>query len=188
MNSIGEVYNNLGDWQKALDCHHEALIIMRAENDHLGQAITTKSVGRIYHYLGQWENALDYYDQALPIMEEVNDLAGMAGVLSAIADIYYTLWEWEKALEYYHQALPIQEELNDYRRQRLVLLSIAKIYESQNQLKETATSLRQVVSLDKLLQHPDLKNDQASLTEIETKRAAQKRGRSLKKFLFGRKQ
>ena len=45
--------------------------------------------------------------------------------------------------------------------------NLAMLYRAQGLLAEAVAALRQVVALDKQVQHPDLESDQAMLRQVE---------------------
>jgi tetratricopeptide (TPR) repeat protein len=73
LNSIGLVYSDLGEKQKALDFYNQALPILRAVGDRGGEATTLNNIGRVYDALGEKQKALVFYNQALPISRAVGD-------------------------------------------------------------------------------------------------------------------
>jgi len=66
LNDIGQVYNSLGEGQKALDFYDQALPLERAVGDHSGEAATLNNIGMVYDLLWEKQKALDYYNKALP--------------------------------------------------------------------------------------------------------------------------
>ena len=103
--SIGSIYSDLGEQQKALDSCNQALPLMRAVGDRAGEAATLDNIGRVYSDLGEKQKALDYYNRALPLERAVGDREGEAETLSTIGAVYDALGEKQKALDYYNQAL-----------------------------------------------------------------------------------
>ncbi|HEU0080074.1 MAG TPA: TIR domain-containing protein, partial [Longimicrobiaceae bacterium] len=69
LNSIGIVYDNLGQRDKALQYFERALPIRQEVGDRSGEATTLNNIGSVYDNLGQRDKALQYYERALPIMQ-----------------------------------------------------------------------------------------------------------------------
>jgi tetratricopeptide (TPR) repeat protein len=65
---IGYAYNALGESHNALDYYQQALPIIQAVGDSVGEANILSNMGDVYDALGERRNALDYYQQALPII------------------------------------------------------------------------------------------------------------------------
>ncbi len=167
LNNIGAAYDNLGQQQKALDYYTRALTACEQVGDQYGLAAVLNNIGFIYHRLGQGQKALDYYTQALPIREEVGDWPGLATSFINVGTVYYHLGQPEKALDYYHRALPIIEKVGDRYGESVTRYNLAMIYRADGRLAEAVTELRQVVELDRLVQHPDLEAHLAMLAQVE---------------------
>src|ERR1039457_6630285 len=127
---IGSVYYALGEKQKALDYHGQALPLYRAVGDRSGEATTLNSIGDVYYALGEKQKSLDYYGQALPIYRAAGDKAGEATILNNIGSVYYAIGEKQKALDYYGQALPIRRAVGDRTGEATALDSIGVVYDA----------------------------------------------------------
>jgi len=56
---------SLGEYQKALEYHHQALPLARAASDIQAEAATLTYIGDAYRLTSENEKALDYLSQAL---------------------------------------------------------------------------------------------------------------------------
>ncbi|NJN37656.1 MAG: tetratricopeptide repeat protein [Acaryochloridaceae cyanobacterium CSU_3_4] len=64
---IGNVYQALGENQKALKYLNQALPIRRAVGDYEGEANTLNNIGVVYSDLGENQKALESFNQTLSI-------------------------------------------------------------------------------------------------------------------------
>jgi tetratricopeptide (TPR) repeat protein len=110
---------------------------------------------------------LEHYRTALNLYREGGDRAGLATTLNNIGLVYRGLGDWQQALHYFHQARPIREEVGDRAGESVTRYNMAMIYRVQGQLAAAVAALRQVVALEKQVQHPDLASDQAMLRQVE---------------------
>ncbi len=108
---IGNVYDDLGEKQKALDYYAQALPLIKSVGDRAGEARILNNIGFVYNALGEKQKALDYYAQALPLWKAVGDRAGEATTLYNIAYTYRNQGKLELALEQINAALTILDEL-----------------------------------------------------------------------------
>jgi tetratricopeptide (TPR) repeat protein len=83
--SLGNVYLELGENQKALESYNQALTLYKAEKKPLDEATVLGSIGNLYFQSGETKKALDFYNQALEIQRTEKDTAAQAGTLSSIA-------------------------------------------------------------------------------------------------------
>lgn len=72
-NNIGAIYDDLGDYDKALEFHNKALEIRKdvLEENHPDTAASYNNIGIVYDELGDYDKALEYHNKALEIFEEV---------------------------------------------------------------------------------------------------------------------
>ena len=128
--SIGFIYSNIGEKQKALDYGNQALPLMRAVGDRTGEATTLTGIGTVYSALGEKQKALDNYNQALPLERAVGDHAHEAGTLTGIGEVYEALGEKQKALEYYNLALSLDRAVGNPAREAAALTGIGEVYDT----------------------------------------------------------
>ncbi|GET37560.1 CHAT domain-containing tetratricopeptide repeat protein [Microseira wollei] len=126
--SIGRVYSDLGEKQKALDYFNQSLPLWRAVGSKSGVAITLYSIGRVYEALGEKQKALDHYNQSLPLFRATGEKAGEAITLYSIGGVYYALGEQQKALDYFNQSLPVFRATADQAGEATTLSNIGGIY------------------------------------------------------------
>jgi CHAT domain-containing protein/Flp pilus assembly protein TadD len=147
--SVGFVYAQLGEKQKALDYHNQALPLMRAVGDCAGEATTLNNIGWVYSALGEKQKALDYYNQALPLHRAVGDRAGEARTLIHIGGLCDDLGEKQKALDYYNQALPLVHAMGDRADEATTLNNIGYVYNSLGEKQKALDYYNQALPLER---------------------------------------
>ncbi len=68
---LGSAYNSLGQYEKAIDHHMQALAISREIHDRRGEGSRLGNLGNAYNSLGQYEKAIDHYMQALAVFDQL---------------------------------------------------------------------------------------------------------------------
>ncbi|MCT7948311.1 CHAT domain-containing protein [Ancylothrix sp. C2] len=126
---LGNVYDDLGEKQKALEFYNQALPLLRAVGDKSGEANTLNDIGVVYNSLGEKQKALEFYNQALPLRRAVGNKGGEATTLNNIGLVYDSLGEKQKALEFYNQALPMLRAVGDKRGEARTLNNIGLVYD-----------------------------------------------------------
>ena len=81
------MYDELGDWQKALEYNNQALIRARATGDRSGEAYTLKDIGSTYAHMGERKKAMENYRQALRLYQAEGDHAAEADLLKTIREV-----------------------------------------------------------------------------------------------------
>lgn len=128
LNSLGLVYLNQGQYDKALEYTQQALPINREVGNRAGEANSLNNVASIYIILGVYDKALEYLQQALPISREIGDAVGEAKLLSNLGLVYFNLGRYDQALEAAQQAIPIDKELGNRSGEATSLDNIGNIY------------------------------------------------------------
>ncbi len=147
LHNLGVVYNELGQYSKALSFYQQALVIRREIGDKLGEGITLNNIGVIYNQLGKNSQALKYYQQALAVKREARDKAGEGTALNNIGLVYDELGQHSQALESLNQALTIFRQLGDQASVGNTLDSIGTVYTSLKQYPQALESYQQALGL-----------------------------------------
>jgi CHAT domain-containing protein/Tfp pilus assembly protein PilF len=153
--SLGRVYDDLGEKQKALEFYNQALTLRRAIGDSPeerlrqrgGEATTLNNIGRVYSALGEKQKALEFYNQALPLYHGMSDWEGEATTLNNIGRVYDDLGEKQKALEFYNQALPLRRAVGDQGGEAVTLNNIGGIYEDLGEKQKALEFYNQALIL-----------------------------------------
>ncbi|MCL6753132.1 tetratricopeptide repeat protein, partial [Nostoc sp. CCCryo 231-06] len=68
--SLGNAYNSLGQYQRAIDFHQQSLEISREIGDRNSEGKSLANLGNAYNSLGQYQRAIDFHQQSLEISRE----------------------------------------------------------------------------------------------------------------------
>ena len=130
----GQAYLDLGQANRAISCHEQALDIDREVGDRRGEGIDLGNLGLAHAALGRAEQSIDYHEQALDIDREVGDRRGEVTDLGNLgARPYRDLGRAERAIGYYEQALAIAREVGDRRGEGAALGSLGSAYAALGQ-------------------------------------------------------
>lgn len=129
LNTVGFIYDNIGEKEKALDYYGQALTLTRAAQDHEGEAATLNNLGFVYYSIGEKQRALAYFNEALPISRNLRNRQGEAATLNNIGMVYDSLGEPQKALNYYGQALALVRSIEDRSGEARTLSNIGVVYD-----------------------------------------------------------
>lgn len=149
LNDIGEVYQNLGQYSKALEYYQKALLIEKEIDDKAGEKTTLNNIAVVYDRQGQYSKALEFLNQALGIAKAISDKAGERTTLNNIAAVYRNLKQYPQALEFYQQALAIERETDNPAGQEITLAGMGVVYFSQGQYTQALESYQQALVIQK---------------------------------------
>jgi tetratricopeptide (TPR) repeat protein len=110
--NIGSAFNELAQYQKALEYHEKALSVLKDKRNK-DEAKYCRNVGITYSTLGQFQKALEYHEKALSVLVDDRDSQDAASCYTNIGIAYYDLSQYQKALEYHEKALSIYKDIGD---------------------------------------------------------------------------
>jgi CHAT domain-containing protein/Flp pilus assembly protein TadD len=148
LNSIGLLYNELGETLKARDYYKQAVPEFQAAGNRRAVAVALNNIGRTYNDLGEKREALDYYIKALSGFRVIEDSNGQATLLINVGDVYSSLDEKQTALDYYLLALPIIRALRDPRREEDLLNKLGVAYYSLGKTQKALDTYEQALALN----------------------------------------
>lgn len=141
-NFFGDVYSQLGDYNKAMQYFigAEKSCDTLIENDSLRHpvkklySILYTNLGLLYYRLDSLNKPLGYFNAALRIAEELHDSVRIAASYSNIGMIHKSKGDYQKALGKYLEGLEISEKIGHDRYRSAVLNNIANIYDQYGNL------------------------------------------------------
>jgi tetratricopeptide (TPR) repeat protein len=155
LNELAVTYSSMGDEQKALYCHQEALDVRFKLGDRLGEATTLNNIADIYRKLGQPSQALLLYERSLMLDRISANPSSEATTLHNIGFIWEELGNLEKADEYYIAAAKIMEfhgtsdeKTALYNNRAGVLLKQGKFFESLSLLDQSISYIYEFNKID----------------------------------------
>ena len=114
-NDIGVVYDDQGNYIKALEYHGKAMDIRERVlgSDHHDTSSSYNNIGLVYYDQGNYAKALEYFRKALDIRERVlgSDHPSTATSYNNIGAVYFSQGDYDKALKFYKKALDIFERV-----------------------------------------------------------------------------
>ena len=109
--NLGLAYADLGEVQKAIEYHEQALIISREIGDRRGEGSTLGNLGVAYKNLGEVQKAIEFYEQRIEIAREIGDRRGEGNALANLGQAQKTLGDLGKAKKLWHAALAIYQAI-----------------------------------------------------------------------------
>ena len=123
--NLGNAYNNLGDYRKAIEYYEKSLSIAKGMEDlfkffgepvdRQSEGVCYASLGNAYNNLGDYRKAIEYYEKSLSIAKEMEDLLNSLGepvdrqnegrYYINLGSAYNNLGDYRKAIEYYEKSL-----------------------------------------------------------------------------------
>lgn len=127
-NSLGNIYNSMGDFDKALEYYNQGLGLHRNTSNSRGESHTLNNIGLVYYRKGDYSNALKHHLFSLAIKQQLKDKSGEATSLIQIGDVYHRIGDHANALENLLKAMMIKRETFDRYGEGSALNSIGNVY------------------------------------------------------------
>lgn len=113
-NGLGEVYDESGKFNLAMDHYFESLALNGEENNTSKQAQTLNNIGKMHTSRYMSKEAIDFYKLALTMAKQnTPDISTMGNVLNNTATAFEMLNKPQSALKYYQKSLICAHKAND---------------------------------------------------------------------------
>ncbi len=126
--SLGNTYNSLGNYAKAIEYSQQSLAIAREIKDRSGEGRALGNLEAAYNSLGNYAKAIEYTEQSLAVVREIKHRQGEGVALGNLGIAYLKLSNYAKAIEYSQQSLAIAREVKDREGEGLALGHLAVAY------------------------------------------------------------
>lgn len=108
LNTIANVYNELGRYKQALDYYKYSLSLQQGIGNQREIARVLSNIGDLFTKHGQYRLASIYLHKALAVKQALHDSAGMANTFDILSDLYKRQNDEAKAWSYLQQAYAIR--------------------------------------------------------------------------------
>ena len=126
-NSIGTIYQDMGDANKALSYQLRGLRLSEKDNRKHSIVTACVNISFIYTSQGDYQNALKYLLRAKNICEEFKDSAGLAAIYTTLGTNYLGFPDsTQKAVDYYKKGIKIYSALHKLDGVAIDLAGLAK--------------------------------------------------------------
>jgi CHAT domain-containing protein/Tfp pilus assembly protein PilF len=164
--SLGKIYSDLGEQQKALEYYSQSLPLFRAIGNRVWEALTLNNIGTVYLRLGEKQKALEYLGQSLTLIRATGERGGESTTLTNIGQVYSELGEKQKALEYYSQSLPLFRAVDDRGGEAGTLHNIGLVYSELGEKQKALEYYSQSLSIFRAV--GNRRGEATTLTSIGT--------------------
>ncbi|CAF3163550.1 unnamed protein product [Rotaria sp. Silwood2] len=110
---LGRVYDNMGEYSKALSSYEQSLEIRKIAlpPNHPDLAASYNNIGLVYNNMGDYSKALSSYERSLEIQKIAlpPNHSDLATSYNNIGNVYNNMGEYSKALSSYERSLEIKK-------------------------------------------------------------------------------
>lgn len=135
--NIGQVYDIMGDPDKAFEYFQKALNINRSFGNELGTATQLNNIGGIYQRKGNLPRALEHYQEALDILETYQSYSRIFYVYGSIGMIYTRQKKYDLAEAYFQKGIELGAEQNNKEALAVGYAHMAELMSEQGHYRES---------------------------------------------------
>jgi len=171
--NIGNIYLDMGDYQKALINFDKALSVHKKNNDAHGILNCLNSVAGVYYQQGNYPLSLEYYNESLQVAKNAKDSIGIFQSLNNLGNLYRLQNLNDKALNFYNKALAIKKAKYNPKNITALKNNIGGIYYDKEEFTNAILYFKESISLSrKVNDNVNLANGLNALgfTYFETKK------------------
>ena len=143
---FGHIYEELGEPQKALDYHHQALNLPLLHHNRDLEIPMLSVIAGAYAAAGDKDKALGYYNTALALAH--GDQRFEPWTLSKLGGFYLGQGEYDKAFQLFDQILPLFHKGNAPVFEAATLYGMGVIYHRRDKLMRALEALNQALSIN----------------------------------------
>jgi tetratricopeptide (TPR) repeat protein len=148
---LGNLYDDQGDHDKALEFYKESLQIERDVGDESMQAICLNNIGNARFAKGEYEDALTYFQQALQLREKSKVPEDIVDSVHNVAETSAKMGQYDQAITQYLRALDLRRSIGDPRGAAIESYSLGTLFQHQGRfgaaLKSKEEALKTFVDL-----------------------------------------
>jgi len=158
LGNLASAYAFLGQVQKAIGYHKQALEAAREFKNRYSEGRILGNLGNRYGDLGDARKATEYYEQALVIAREISDKKNEGSMLSNLGTAYTTLGNAHKAIEILEQALVIHREISDRSVESITLDNIGLAFLDLENYQKANGTFQKTIQIADEIPYPYIQN------------------------------
>ena len=162
LNGLGNIYLELGNYERADSALRMALKGEQELNSALGQAINYANLGSIFEHRGQIDSAWAYYRKSMALNTEAGSDLGISLCHTYFGSLYEKAGQYDKATEEYETAYRLMQASKDEWHALNSLIALAGIYHA------TGNGTKALEYLDRAKQVAEGIKSPEHLAEIHT--------------------
>ncbi|MEP6675994.1 MAG: tetratricopeptide repeat protein [Ferruginibacter sp.] len=137
--NTANVYTELGEYNKAMECNLKALRLFEEAGNKLGESFCYNGIAIGYLKLRQFPRALEYAEKSLALKKELKDKRGICSSLSAMGEAYAGIGNIQQAVTSYDEALKISKDGKIPKLEADIYFNMAKVFVEEHK-DSTATA------------------------------------------------
>ncbi len=155
-NNLGETYNKISEYEKALNYFHKAIAIYQDQNNLAELSTVYNNIGSIYYSWGKYDKAINFYKKGLKIDKENFFFENHGKKLNNIGEVYNMWGKYDIALDYFEHALRIAQKYSSLRSEAVRLNNMGSVYKQKHDYDKAKSFFQQALYTIKNTGNKDL--------------------------------
>jgi tetratricopeptide (TPR) repeat protein len=147
--NIGIIYEELGEFDNAIQYYNRCLFIKKKIKDEKGIAIVLGSLGTVNYYKGNFDEAKKYFNKAYQLFLKQNDLYNASSFLGNIALLNYEEKNYDLAIKLFLKGIELDRKIDKKIGISSKLGNIALIYIDKKEFKTAEKYLQEALEISK---------------------------------------
>jgi len=123
--NLGNVYNDLEDYDKAIDYYKKSIATIQSVTPKITVPPSPyNNIGSVLIHQKRYREALDYLDTGSRISRQINNRRSLAGAYTNLSDAWHNLGDNDKSYDYGTRALEISRALSDKRSMANAMINV----------------------------------------------------------------
>jgi len=135
-NNLAKIFEDRGDYAKAIVHYRRSLEISEAIGDKPGMVVTVIGMGMVFFYQGDLTRAITSYQQGMKTAEAIGDKRGMGMAAGNLGIVYATQGDTLRAISQFRQYLVIAEQIGEKQGVARTLGNIGNVYYFQGECRK----------------------------------------------------
>ncbi|UNU22112.1 CHAT domain-containing protein [Microcoleus vaginatus PCC 9802] len=153
LGNLGNAFDSLGQFDRAIAFHEQSLEIKREIGDRQGEANSLGNLGSAYISLGQYQKAIAFHEQSLEISREIGDRQGEAASLGNLGSAYISLGQYPRAIAFHEKCLEIKREIGDRQGEAASLGNLGNAYYFLGQYQRAIAFYEQYLEISREIEY-----------------------------------
>ncbi len=146
---IGSVYDNYGDYNKAVEKCHEAIRLCEKNEYEVEEADALAILGQINMRIGDYEKAIESFEKTLQIRDRIQDRMAAGSSYNLLARAHLLNNNFQKSEEYYQKSFTLRKEIGDTKGLPWTLLGMATLQAKKGDVSKAITYYEEGLQLSK---------------------------------------
>ena len=160
LSALGQLFNNLGEFSKALGLCQEALKLAEELNDPFLQSVIYDEIGTTYYGMSQYPQTIEYFKKVMTISEASNDNAGIFSGYGNLGMVYLMQGDFEKAMEVQQKSLELALKQDNDMWKALSYGNLGTVYHAKGQFDKAEESYNESLAISNRIQDNDTSANQ----------------------------